>query len=398
MGRGGDRGWRLSAVPVLVLLAWVRAASAEPYIAVREGLPCSACHVNVTGGGMRTDLVRTHARDILRYPTFLGRFSNPPEYFTGDINKYLAIGTDLRVSNTAIFQENPINGRVENNTVFKGTLQENSIQVNQFTLYGEVRLIPEYLIAYVDQAFQPSVTNREGWLLLRGVFPFEGFIKAGQMFLPYGLQILDNTAFIRAGRNGSARTGFSFNAPQAGLEIGAQPGPVSAFVAVTDGPSGDKSVQITGTVYAMFTEIPVVRNIFVGGSGSYVQPPGSQYSIFGVFAGTNLERFTVLGEADFLSDRNPQTNGQTLGHFISYVEANYLFFDWLNFKVAVDYSDWDGAAAKNADDAENRVLFGLNPFWNRFLQTSLFFAIGNGVESQPTHNQNVLFFEIHGFL
>lgn len=387
-----------AAALVVAGIALARVAGAEPYIAVREGLPCSACHVNVTGGGMRTDLVRTHARDILHYPLFFGRFSSPPEYFTGDINKYLALGADLRVSDTAIFQENPVNGRVDNNTVFKGTLQSNSIDVNQFTVYGEARLIPEYLIAYIDQRFAPTVDNREAWLMLRGVLPWEGFVKAGQMFLPYGLQIWDDSAFIRAGRNGSARTGFSFNASQAGLEVGAQPGPMSVFVAVTDGPSGDRSAQITGTVYGMFADLPVIRSVFVGGSGSYVQPPGSEQTIFGFFGGTNFERLTLLGEADFLSVRNPQSNGQNLGHFISYVEADYLFFGWLNFKVAVDYSDWDGSAARSVDDAENRVLFGFEPFWNRFLQTRLFFAIGNGVESQPTHNQNVLYFEIHGFL
>jgi hypothetical protein len=62
------------------LVLWVAPTLAEPYFAVREGLPCGACHVNENGGGMRTDLVRTHARDILHYPNFFGTFSNPPEF------------------------------------------------------------------------------------------------------------------------------------------------------------------------------------------------------------------------------------------------------------------------------------------------------------------------------
>src|SRR5437879_539140 len=78
---------------------------AEPYFAVREGLKCSACHTNMNGGGKRSDLVSTHARDLLHYPTFFGVFSNPPEFFTGEINKYLALGADLRANETATFQD-----------------------------------------------------------------------------------------------------------------------------------------------------------------------------------------------------------------------------------------------------------------------------------------------------
>jgi hypothetical protein len=378
------------------VLACSAAAFAEPYFAVREGMACGACHVNITGGGMRTDLVRTHARDILHYPSFLGSFSNPPDFFTGEINKYVGIGSDLRVSDTAIFQDQGVNGRVDNNKVFRGRLESNDIAVNEFDLYGAVRLIPDYLMVYVDQEFQPSTTTREAWAMLSGVFPWDGFVKAGRMFLPYGLELQDNTPFIREGYNGSANTGFGFDQQQAGLELGVQPGPVTAIVALTNGPSGDTSLQVTSTIYSMFTDVPVVRNILIGGSVSEVQPPGSSKLVWGFFAGTNLERLTVLGEADFLETRTPTTNGRTIGQFVCYGQADYLFFDWLNFQATVNYADNDGTLT-DTNDGENRVSFGFNPFWNRFLQTSLFYYIGNGVESQPTHNQNVLFFEIHTF-
>jgi hypothetical protein len=368
-------------------------AMAEPYIAVREGLPCAACHVNVTGGGMRTDLARTHAREILHWPNFFGAFSNPPDFFNGEINKYVAIGSDLRANYNAVFQDQPVNGLVANNKVFRGHLESNSLEVSEFVLYGQVQLIPDYLFVYVDQRFQPSTDNREAFVFLHGIFPWDGFVEAGRFFLPYGLQLQDDGAFIRGGTNGSANTGFSFNNQQAGLELGAQPGPVSIVGSVTDGASGDNNVQLTGTVSAMFTELPVVKNAFVGGSGSYV----NGRSVFGFFAGSNLDRLTYLGEVDFLSTKNDQTNGQYVGQFISYVEVDYLFFDWLNFKVAVNYADDDGNLSQHTDDAENLVLFGFEPFWNRFLQTRLIYSISNGVQSQPTHNQNVLTFEIHAF-
>jgi hypothetical protein len=397
----------LGLLAVCLLLS-AAPALAEPYFAVREGMRCSACHVNMNGGGMRTDLVRTHARDILHYPNFFGKFSNPPEFFSGEINQYLALGTDLRASNTATFQDKgspakcPGSGQsstncVDNDKAFRGRLETDSIDVTEMALYGEVRLIPDYLILYVDQRLQPQTTNREAFGLLKGVLPWNGYIKAGQMFLPYGLQLQDDGAFIRQGTNGSATTGFSFNQQQAGGEIGFEPGPLTFMFAVSNGPSGDRDVQVTTTLSVLFDELPVVRNVLAGGSFSRVGPPGSQTTVFGFFAGSNFERFTCLGEVDFRDDHNQATNGETVGRFIAYGEGDYLFFDWLNFKATIDYSDWDGSPGIESDDSENRVSVGLEPFWNRFLQTRLFYRVSNGVRSNPTHNQNVLLAEVHLF-
>ncbi|MFQ5665722.1 MAG: hypothetical protein ACE5I7_04750 [Candidatus Binatia bacterium] len=383
------------AVSCVVLAA--TPALAEPYIAVREGLRCSACHTNMNGGGKRTDLVNTHARDLLHYPSLLGKFSNPPAFLTGEINRFLAFGADLRTSETATFQELGKNGRVSNDKVFRDRLEKNDLDVTEAVVYGEVRLIPEYLTFYIDQRFQPQTDNREAFGLLRGILPWNGYIKAGRMFLPYGLQLQDDGAFIRGGTNGSVNTGFSFNQQQSGVEIGLEPGPLTLVAAVTNGPSGDRDVQVTATAYTMFTELPVVRNLLLGGSFSRVGPPGSETVLFGFFAGSNIERLTFLGEVDFRQDRTPVTNGRNVGRFIAYGEGDYLFFDWLNFKVAVDFSDDDGSLSSLADDSENRVSFGFEPFLNRFLQPRLFYRISNGVRSNPTHNQNVLMAEMHLF-
>jgi len=372
-------------------------ALAEPYFAVREGMKCGACHVNMNGGGMRTDLVSTHARDILHYPNFFGALSNPPEFFTGEINKYLAVGADLRASETATFQDLGRNGVVDNNKVFRGRLETNSLATTEAALYGDLRLIPDWLDLYIDQRVQPQTDNREAFGLLK--LPWYGlFFKAGRMFLPYGLQLQDDGAFIRGGTNGSATTGFSFNQQQSGVEAGAEYGPLFFMLAVTDGPSGDRDAQVTTTAYTLFDEVPVVKNVLAGGSFSRVGPPGSETQVFGFFVGSNIERLTYLGEVDFRDDRNSQTNGKTAGRFIAYGEADYLLMDWLNIKATVDYSDWDGSPGTQINDGENRVSVGLEPFLNRFLQPRLFYRVSNGVKANATHNQNVLLAEIHVFL
>lgn len=372
-------------------------AQAEPYLAVREGVKCSGCHTNVSGGGKRSDLVATHAKELLRYPSFLGKLANPPEYFTGEINPYVAMGGNLRVSNTAIFQDRGANGRVDNNKAFRGRLEQNNLDVTQAVLFGELRLIPDRLTIYVDQRLQPQTDNREAFALIKGVFPWNGFIKAGRMFLPYGLQLQDDGAFIRGGTNGSVSSGFSFNQQQAGVEVGVEPGPVSAMIAVTDGPSGDRDVQVTGTVYTLFDELPVLRNVLTGVSFSRVGPPSTQTTIFGFFAGTNIERFSFLSEVDFREDKNSTTNGRSIGRFILYGELDYLAFDWLNLKAAIDYADDDGDLSSRGNDSENRVSFGVEPFLNRFLQPRLFYRVGNGVKSRPDHNQNILLAEMNVF-
>ena len=399
-----------------VLGLWLLAgpAVAEPYFAVREGLKCSACHTNMNGGGKRTDLVSTHARDILHYPSFFGAFSNPPDFFTGEINKYVSVGADLRASNSAVFQDlgshtqcsqriqngSPTAVCVDNNEVFRGRLDKDRIEMTEAVVYGELRLIPDYLTLYVDERFQPTTDNREAFGLLRNVLPWNGFLKAGQMFLPYGLQLQDDEAFIRGGRkspSSSMTSGFSFNKEEPAFEAGFEPGPFTFILAVSDGSADDRDVRVTGTASALVADLPVVRNVLVGSSFSRVGPPNTETVIFGFFCGTNIERFTFLAEADFRNDRTQATDGRNTGRFIAYGEGDYLLFDWLNLKATVDYSDSDGRLGDTMD-SENRVSVGLEPFLNRFMQTRLFYRVNNGISTDATHNQNVLFAEVHLFL
>lgn len=359
------------------------AAQAEPYFAVREGLACSACHVNVTGGGKRTDLVNTHANDLLRISRIFGPVSRPREYFTGEINEYLGLGGNLRANYSAVFQDRPdANGQVDNDRVVRDRLQRNDLDTEAF-LYAEVRLVPGYLTLYVDHDTINSDT-REAFAMVQGILPWNGFVKAGRMFLPYGLQIQDDRAFIR-------QDTFNFNAKETGFQVGFEPEPFTVIASVSNGPAGDRDVRFTGTAYTLFTDVPLVRNVLLGSSFSRVGSNTGDQVVFGFFTGTNIERLTLLGEVDFRDDAGRG------GHFVAYGEANYLFFDWLNFKTSVDYADNDRVGSTFINDAKNRVSFGFEPFINRFLQTRVFYRFSNGIRSLPERNRGELLAEAHLF-
>jgi len=392
------RAWR-AGLTGLLALGWAGAAVAEPYLAVREGQKCSACHVNMTGGGMRTSFVSAHAKEILRYPDWFAPLTKPADKFTGELNQYVSIGADLRVDMTAIMQDEPnAQGTVPNNQVFRGRLEQFDVNVDEAVGYLNVNLIPDLLNFYLDQRFAPSLDTREVWAMF--LLPYDLYLKGGKMFLPYGLQIQNDDAFTRGGRNGSATTGYSFNVSQPAFEAGWEPGPVAAAVAVSQGASADTDVQFSGTVSAMFTDLPVVRSVLVGSSGSVANSSDTETSYFALFAGSNIERFTYLGEVDFGHYSFPDQNtGQNIssGTFIMYAEANYLFFDWLNTKVAFTYADYDGSLPRQGSNAENYFAIGVEPFLARFVQVRAFYTVGNGVESIPSHNQDLWSAELHVF-
>jgi hypothetical protein len=382
----------------VAVLGAVSPAAAEPYIAVREGYKCSACHVNMTGGGMRTSFVSAHAREILHYPDWFAALTKPAEAFTGEVNQYVSLGADLRTSLTFILQDNPgANGTVSNNDAFRWRLQQIDLSVNEAVGYLAVNLIPDLLLFYLDQRFAPTVDTREVWGMMYG--PWDSYVKVGKMFLPYGLQIQNDSAFTRGGRNGSATTGFSFNVSQPAFELGWEPGPMSFAFAVSQGVVNDRDVQITGTDYFMFKDVPVVRNVLAGISGSY-NGGDTRTSWVGLFWGSNLGRFNYLGEVDFGYTSFPDSTLNrrvNTGLFQTYNEGNYLAFDWLNVKAAFQYADWDGTLPRQGSNGENYFQIGLEPFLARFIQLRAFYTVGNGVATNPSHNQSLWSLEVHVF-
>ena len=362
-------------------------ARAEPYLMVRAGAKCNDCHTNLTGGGKRTPFAHIHARDILHD---LDLLPIPPTVkgFNGQINEYLSIGGDLRVRNTTVFQDRfSKKGTVPQNQAFRRHVTSNDTDINEFLGYTQVDLLPDYVTLYGDWNLDGGVTNREGFGLIRGFLPYDTYLKAGRFFPTFGLRVQDDQAFIRA------RTGYTFTNPDEGGEIGFAPGPFFIASSITNGTGGDKDVAATVNGYGVFQDIPVVQTIMTG--ASFARQTDKRWAA-AWYAGSNIWRFTYLGEFDLIDDRSPSSEPKR-DQYAAYAEVDFLVFDWLNIRGTFDF------VKVTHDRDQTRYGIGVEPFINRFIQPRIQYRINNG-PPVPTNDPNVLvdnqdelLFELHFF-
>ena len=84
----------LRLASALALIAFAGAAQAEPYLAAQMGLKCAQCHVNPTGGGMRTVFGNAFAQTQLAAK----RIGGDEDMWTGQVMKFLSVGGNARAN------------------------------------------------------------------------------------------------------------------------------------------------------------------------------------------------------------------------------------------------------------------------------------------------------------
>jgi hypothetical protein len=72
-------------------------ANAEPYLAAQMGLKCAQCHVNPTGGGLRSIYGNTFAQTVLARK----RIGAAEDLWTGQVMKFLSVGGNARANQLA---------------------------------------------------------------------------------------------------------------------------------------------------------------------------------------------------------------------------------------------------------------------------------------------------------
>ena len=210
--------FRVVAAAILLALACA-GVRAEPYLAVQTGLRCAQCHVNQTGGGMRTPFGNQFAQTQLA----ANRLPGAAATWLGQIGSSFGIGANLRAAATR-------------NDV-AGSRQSDSLDLREARVYLSFTPIADRLSFYVDQYLGPgSSQNREAFVRYSAA-DGSTYLKAGRFYLPFGWRLQDNSTFVRS------QTAIDMAGPDLGVELGWDRGPLSLQFAVSNGTFGESEVD-----------------------------------------------------------------------------------------------------------------------------------------------------------
>ncbi len=363
MRRRARLGLRLSSLLLLSAVFMHESAFAEPYLAVQKGLKCGMCHASPSGGGQRTVFGNVYAQTELSARTLdLG------EFWTGKLGRYLAVGGDIRGG--------------WNQVDVPGQPKTSDTDLEEFLAYIEVRPFPNHLTIYVDAKLRPEdPIVREQYLRL-STEDNGWYLRGGEFFLPYGLRLQDDNAFIRQVSR------INFNTPDTGWELGFEQDNWSAQLAVTRGTAGGPEVD-SGKQYSL--RVSHVRsNWRVGGSINFNDTKFGDRQMQNVFGGLRTGPVAWLAELDYIIDDGTPTGRRKL--WTSLIEANILLKKGHNLKLTFEYFNPDSDVS---EDEQIRFSVVWEYFPIQFVQTRLGYRFYDGIPQNPAQNREQLFLELH---
>ena len=341
-------------------------AHAEPYLAVQTGFKCAQCHVNPTGGGLRTAFGDTFAQTVLPAQHIDTSIDN----WTGQLGQYVRAGGDLRYD--AAVTQVPQARSVQ------------QFQLEQTRVYLEADVIPNRLLAYVDEQVAPGgALNREAYLTYWSS-SHDWYVKAGQMYLPFGLRLQDQSAFILTS------TGINMTAPDQGVEFGWERGHWDAQLALSNGTAGG---PVTGNGKQFSSQVAFVESRWrLGIAANRNDQPGGTKTDLGIFGGVRTGPISWLAQAETTDDQSiANRQGKQLATLL---EANWLIARGNNLKVTEEFLN-PNRAVPNGEEARWSLIYELTPV--QFVQIRAGFRWNDGIPQDNSQHQRLYFIQLHGY-
>jgi len=361
------RSLRFGARCLTLAVLLAAGAHAEPYLALGLGAKCSQCHVNPTGGGLRNAFGDVFAQT--RLPA--RHLDTGADTWAGQIVRFISIGGDLRFD--ASSQQVPHTRRLD------------EFQMEQTRVYVAAGVLPERLLVYVDEQLAPGgALNREAYGLFWSA-DHSWYLKGGQMYLPFGLRLQDQTAFVKE------ITGINMAAPDQGLEFGWLKGHWDTQLALSNGTAGGAGTSDGKQSSAQLAWVDATWRLGAAANYNDAAAAGSR-SAFGLFGGLKSGPIAWLGEADLIEDRSLPNGGVKM--LATLAEANWEFARGHNLKITAEYLDPNRRVAHDAQTRWN-LLYELTPV--QFVQLRAGVRYADGIPQLASEHTRRYFLELHGF-
>jgi hypothetical protein len=339
-----------AALTILLAALAPRAAQAEPRFAARFGFACVVCHVNPTGGGLRTP----YGRDVFEKQQLTFSPGNDAVEgldFDPRISDRLTLGGDYRLAFIWQPKRKPDDPPAVTPTMW-------------ITLPTKLTFFPMQVDTYVGADLSRHVTlytdvgangSFEAFGLIHGL-PLGTYFKAGYFIPPYGTKLPNHTAVHRQP--------FLFQPTDkdAGVEVGIARSWLDAQVAVQNGSPGSPFDQAYRP--AISSRLALIGDLWglkttLGGSWRLntfdVQSQDAQGNPqtlttndmqAGPFLWLSLGRLTYIGEADIrikddASKLNAQNKATRSGYYVVYNELMLLASRGVDLGVTYEYMDRD---------------------------------------------------------
>jgi hypothetical protein len=296
-------------------------AAALPRYSARYGERCDLCHVNPSGGGMRT----TYASQQLVPQEMAWRPATGESLYVPDpqVTRSLVVGADFR-------------------EVYVGSnVRQNKLDFFQMQgdLYLAFQLEPRAML-YYDRGISTSAE-------LFGVaylFPYSGYVKAGRFVPSYGWKFDDHTLFVR--------DALGFAPPSnsdVGVELGFQPGRLTVQLGVLNGSPGstlDTDNRMAQSANAVLRWNAAEVGFALGASGYHKGGAAGDRDLGGGYGYVTWRGVTWLAEADF--DRTDAGAAGRATSFVTSHELSLLARRGLEMFATYDFFDPDKSVESGA--------------------------------------------------
>ncbi|MFM2290145.1 MAG: hypothetical protein RL684_3288 [Pseudomonadota bacterium] len=355
-----------SALLLLLLLLPAGLAHAEPYLAIQAGYRCSTCHVNPTGGGLRSQFGTLFSQRILP----MRPLSADANGWSGTLTQYLRVGADLRAA--------------WNRSELPGGPSQQHARVDQLRAYAQATPIPGWLSLNVDEALAPGRARALEAYARLDLARHGLYIKGGQFYLPFGWRLQDQAALVRE------VSGISMTEADKGVEAGFDGERWGAALDYTRGIANAGSGsghQLTGQL------VRVLDRWRVGTSFTHVTTRAGNRSVAGLFGGLRSGDVAWLGEADVISDGGyPEGTRHLLAGL---AEADWRIGAGQNLKLTAEYHDPDRAIAQD-ERLRWSLVYELTPL--PFVQLRAGARRYRGIPQDDFDNRRQFFLELHAWL